>query len=32
VVLTGWDILPSSQEPRHDQLERVIAALQKNTP
>jgi CubicO group peptidase (beta-lactamase class C family) len=27
VVFTGWDILPSSQEPRHDQLERVIAAV-----
>jgi len=27
VVSTGWDILPSAQEPRHDQLERVIAAL-----
>jgi CubicO group peptidase (beta-lactamase class C family) len=26
VVLTGWDLLPSSPEPRHDQLERVIAA------
>ena len=27
VVFTGWDILPSAQEPRHDQLERVIAAM-----
>jgi CubicO group peptidase (beta-lactamase class C family) len=27
VVTTGWDILPSKQEPRHDQLERVIAAI-----
>jgi CubicO group peptidase (beta-lactamase class C family) len=27
VVFTGWDILPSAEEPRHDQLERVIAAL-----
>jgi CubicO group peptidase (beta-lactamase class C family) len=32
VVLTGWDILPSSQEPRHDQLERVIAAAKTPTP
>jgi CubicO group peptidase (beta-lactamase class C family) len=27
VVSTGWDILPSAHEPRHDQLERVIAAM-----
>jgi CubicO group peptidase (beta-lactamase class C family) len=27
VVLTGWDLLPPAQEPRHDQLERVIAAI-----
>ena len=32
VVLTGWDILPSPQEPRHDELERVIAAVKKTTP
>ena len=31
VVFTGWDILPPSEEPRHDQLERVIAALKKAT-
>jgi len=31
VVFTGWDILPPSEEPRHDQLERVIAALNKAT-
>jgi CubicO group peptidase (beta-lactamase class C family) len=31
VAFTGWDILPSSKEPRHDQLERVIAAV-KTTP
>jgi len=29
VVFTGWDILPSSEEPRHDQLERVIAAVRQ---
>jgi CubicO group peptidase (beta-lactamase class C family) len=28
-VFTGWDILPSSSEPKHDQLERVLAALSK---
>jgi CubicO group peptidase (beta-lactamase class C family) len=27
VVLTGWDLLPPRQEPRHDQLERVIGAV-----
>jgi CubicO group peptidase (beta-lactamase class C family) len=27
VVWTGWDLLPSAHEPRHDQLERVIAAV-----
>jgi CubicO group peptidase (beta-lactamase class C family) len=27
VVFTGWDLLPASGEPRHDQLERVIAAV-----
>jgi CubicO group peptidase (beta-lactamase class C family) len=32
VVFTGWDILPSAKEPRHDQLERVIAAVKKTTP
>jgi CubicO group peptidase (beta-lactamase class C family) len=31
VVLTGWDILPSAQEPKHDELERVIAAVKKET-
>ena len=29
VVLTGWEILPSPQEPRHDELERVIGAVKK---
>ena len=29
VVFTGWDILPSSKEPRRDQLERVIAAVRQ---
>jgi CubicO group peptidase (beta-lactamase class C family) len=32
VVLTGWEILPSPNEPRHDELERVIAAVKKTTP
>jgi CubicO group peptidase (beta-lactamase class C family) len=32
VVSTGWDILPSKEEPRHDQLERVIAAVKKTAP
>jgi CubicO group peptidase (beta-lactamase class C family) len=32
VALTGWDILPSPQELRHDELERVIAAVKKTTP
>jgi CubicO group peptidase (beta-lactamase class C family) len=32
VVLTGWDILPSAAEPRHDELERVIAAVKKTAP
>jgi CubicO group peptidase (beta-lactamase class C family) len=27
VVSTGWDILPHEPEPRHDELERVIAAI-----
>jgi CubicO group peptidase (beta-lactamase class C family) len=27
VVYTGWDILPSSEETKHDELERVIAAV-----
>jgi CubicO group peptidase (beta-lactamase class C family) len=31
VVMTGWDLLPSKQEPRHDQLERVIAAVRGGT-
>jgi CubicO group peptidase (beta-lactamase class C family) len=29
VVSTGWDILPSAGEQKHDQLERVIAAVKK---
>jgi len=29
VVYTGWDILPSAKEPKHDELERVIAAVKK---
>jgi len=32
VVLTGWDILPSAEEPRHDELERVITAVKKTAP
>jgi CubicO group peptidase (beta-lactamase class C family) len=32
VVLTGWDILPSKEEPRQDELERVIGAVKKSTP
>ena len=32
LVFTGWDILPTSPEPRHDQLERVIAAMKKAAP
>jgi CubicO group peptidase (beta-lactamase class C family) len=27
IVSTGWDLLPPKQEPKHDQLERVIAAV-----
>jgi CubicO group peptidase (beta-lactamase class C family) len=27
VVSTGWDILPHEKEPRHDELERVIATV-----
>ena len=27
VVSTGWDILPHDPEPKHDELERVIAAI-----
>ena len=27
VVSTGWDILPHEPEPKHDELERVIAAI-----
>jgi CubicO group peptidase (beta-lactamase class C family) len=27
VVSTGWDILPHDKEPRHDELERIIAAV-----
>ena len=27
VVTTGWDILPSKEEIRYDQLQRVIAAI-----
>jgi CubicO group peptidase (beta-lactamase class C family) len=29
VVYTGWDILPSAKETKHDELERVIAAVKK---
>ena len=29
VVVTGWDILPSEKEPRHDELERVIGAIRE---
>ncbi len=32
VVFTGWDILPSAGEPRHDELERVITAVKKTAP
>lgn len=32
VVLTGWDILPSAAEPKHDELERVITAVKKDAP
>jgi len=32
VVSTGWDLLPTAEEPRHDQLERVIAAVKERTP
>jgi CubicO group peptidase (beta-lactamase class C family) len=32
VVCTGWDILPSSEPVKHDELERVIAAVRKTTP
>jgi CubicO group peptidase (beta-lactamase class C family) len=32
VVLTGWDILPSAQELRRDELERVIAAVRASKP
>jgi CubicO group peptidase (beta-lactamase class C family) len=28
-VFTGWDILPSSGEPKHDQLERVLGPVDK---
>jgi CubicO group peptidase (beta-lactamase class C family) len=28
-VFTGWDILPSSGKPKHDQLARVLAAVDK---
>src|ERR1700730_14453746 len=31
VVFTGWDILPSPQEPKHDELERVLAAVKETT-
>ncbi len=27
VVFTGWDILPSSEKYKHDQLERILAAI-----
>ena len=29
VVFTGWDILPSSEKHKHDQLERILEALDK---
>jgi len=29
VVFTGWDILPSSEKHKHDQLERVLEAVDK---
>jgi CubicO group peptidase (beta-lactamase class C family) len=29
VVSSGWDILPTPEESRHDQLERIIAAVKK---
>jgi CubicO group peptidase (beta-lactamase class C family) len=29
VVSTGWDILPSAEKQKHDQLDRVIAAIRK---
>jgi CubicO group peptidase (beta-lactamase class C family) len=32
VVMTGWDLLLPAQEPRHDQLERVIAAAKQTPP
>ena len=32
VVYTGWDILPSADEPKHDELERVLAAVKGKTP
>jgi len=32
VVTTGWDILPSKEEPRYDQLQRVIAAIKNPRP
>ena len=28
-VFTGWDILPSSEKHKHDQLERILAAVDK---
>jgi len=31
VVYTGWDILPSADEPKHDELERVLAAVKGKT-
>jgi CubicO group peptidase (beta-lactamase class C family) len=31
-VFTGWDILPSSSEQKHDQLERLLAAVEKQRP
>jgi CubicO group peptidase (beta-lactamase class C family) len=31
VVYTGWEILPSSKEPKHDELERVLAAVKETT-
>jgi CubicO group peptidase (beta-lactamase class C family) len=31
-VFTGWEILPKPEEPRHDELERVLGAVSKDQP
>ncbi len=31
-VFTGWDILPSAQEPKHDELERILSAINPQQP